>query len=175
MPRMTGARFLAETLRDYGVTHVFFVPAIIRRALMEMEDVGIKRIISHGEKSAAYMADAYARVTGKPGTLFRPVGWRGQPGRRSAGRIPRRVSRHCYYRPPSSDAPASQLLSGNRTLPSICLGHQIQRRSRNRRTAPPSAPSGFPRGHQRPRPCPSISISPESPAMSLPTAKPTWT
>jgi acetolactate synthase-1/2/3 large subunit len=67
---MTGARFLAETLRDYGVTHVFFVPAIIRRALMEMEDVGIKRIISHGEKSAAYMADAYARVTGKPGLCF---------------------------------------------------------------------------------------------------------
>ena len=26
MPRMTGARFLAETLREYGVTHVFFVP-----------------------------------------------------------------------------------------------------------------------------------------------------
>ena len=70
MPTMTGARFLAETLRDYGVTHVFFVPAIIRRALVEMEDVGIKRIISHGEKSAAYMADAYARVTGKPGLCF---------------------------------------------------------------------------------------------------------
>ncbi len=70
MPSMTGARFLAETLRDYGVTHVFFVPAIIRRALVEMEDVGIKRIISHGEKSAAYMADAYARVTGKPGLCF---------------------------------------------------------------------------------------------------------
>ena len=67
---MTGARFLAETLREYGVTHVFFVPAIIRRALVEMEDVGIKRVISHGEKSAAYMADAYARVTGKPGLCF---------------------------------------------------------------------------------------------------------
>ena len=70
MPRMSGARFLAETLREYGVTHVFFVPAIIRRALVEMEDVGIKRVISHGEKSAAYMADAYARVTGKPGLCF---------------------------------------------------------------------------------------------------------
>ena len=70
MPTMTGARFLAETLREYGVTHVFFVPAIIRRALVEMEDVGIKRIISHGEKSAAYMADAYARITGKPGLCF---------------------------------------------------------------------------------------------------------
>jgi len=67
---MTGARFLAETLREYGVTHVFFVPAIIRRALVEMEDVGIQRVISHGEKSAAYMADAYARVTGKPGLCF---------------------------------------------------------------------------------------------------------
>ncbi len=62
MPRLTGGRFIAETFHGYGVTHVFFMPVIAPRALMEMERLGIRRIMTHGEKSAAYMADAYARV-----------------------------------------------------------------------------------------------------------------
>ncbi len=64
---MTGADLIAETLADFGVDHVFYVPAILRRTLVEMERVGIKRILAHSEKAAAYMADGYARVTGKPG------------------------------------------------------------------------------------------------------------
>ena len=70
MPRMTGGRFLAETLSGYGVTHAFFVPAIVRRALVEMEKVGIHRIVTHGEKAAAYMADGYARAAGRPGVCM---------------------------------------------------------------------------------------------------------
>jgi len=34
---------------------------------MEMEKLGIKRIQTHGEKAAAYMADAYARIKRSPG------------------------------------------------------------------------------------------------------------
>ena len=67
MPTMTGGRFMAETLHGYGVTHVFFVPVIIQRAMLEMEKLGIKRILTHGEKAAAYMADGYARASHKPG------------------------------------------------------------------------------------------------------------
>ena len=67
MPVMTGGRFLAETLKGYGVTHAFFVPAIIRKAVVEMERVGIRRIVTHGEKAAAYMADGYARASHRPG------------------------------------------------------------------------------------------------------------
>lgn len=66
MPKMTGARFLAETVHGFGITHVFFMPYIGPRALMEMEKLGIKRIQTHGEKAAAYMADAYARVNRSP-------------------------------------------------------------------------------------------------------------
>jgi len=64
---MTGARAFAEMLRGYGVDHVFFVPAIMSKALAEMEDMPIRRVMVHGEKSAAYMADGYARASGKPG------------------------------------------------------------------------------------------------------------
>ena len=67
MPKMTGAQFIAETVHGYGINHVFFMPFIVPRALMEMEKLGIKRIQTHGEKAAAYMADAYARVRRGPG------------------------------------------------------------------------------------------------------------
>ncbi len=66
MPTMTGGRFLAETMHGYGLTHVFFMPYIAPRALMEMANLGIKRVQTHGEKAAAYMADAYARVKRAP-------------------------------------------------------------------------------------------------------------
>ena len=68
--RKTGARFLAETLKGYGVTHVFFVEAILRRTLVEMEALGIRRILTHSEKAAAYMADGYARVSRRPGVCM---------------------------------------------------------------------------------------------------------
>ena len=67
MPKMTGAKLLADTVHGYGITHVFFMPYIAPRALMEMEKLGIKRVQTHGEKAAAYMADAYARVRRAPG------------------------------------------------------------------------------------------------------------
>ena len=67
MPRMTGGRFIAETFQGYGVTHVFFMPVIIQQALLEMENLGIHRIMTHGEKAAAYMADGYARTSRKVG------------------------------------------------------------------------------------------------------------
>ena len=50
----------------YGITHVYFMPFIGPRTLMEMEKLGIRRIQTHGEKAAAYMADAYARVKRAP-------------------------------------------------------------------------------------------------------------
>lgn len=63
---MTGGRFIAEALLSHGVTHVFFMDAILRRALVEMEKIGIRRILAHSEKGAAYMADGYARVARRP-------------------------------------------------------------------------------------------------------------
>jgi acetolactate synthase-1/2/3 large subunit len=63
---MSGAKFIAETLKGYGVTHVFWVETIMRRTLLEMEAIGIRRVLTHSEKAAAYMADGYARVSGRP-------------------------------------------------------------------------------------------------------------
>ena len=65
-----GSRFLAEFLHGYGVTHVFFVPAILMETLAEMESMPIRRIVTHGEKAAAYMADGYARASRRPGVCM---------------------------------------------------------------------------------------------------------
>ena len=70
MPKITGARLFAEMLQGYGITHLFFVPAIMSKALAEMEDMPIKRVLMHGEKAAAYAADGYARASGKPGVCM---------------------------------------------------------------------------------------------------------
>ncbi len=74
MAKMTGARVLAEMLKGYGITHIFHVPAVLRRTMAELEErTEIKRIQTHGEKSAAYMADGYARASGSPALCMAQV------------------------------------------------------------------------------------------------------
>ena len=70
MAKMTGARLFAEMMRGYEVSHIFFVPAFMLKAFAEMEDMPIKRVMVHGEKAAAYMADGYAPASGKPGVCM---------------------------------------------------------------------------------------------------------
>jgi acetolactate synthase-1/2/3 large subunit len=72
--KRTGAEVLADMLAGYGVTHVFMVPAVLRRTFAEMERrTKIARVHCHGEKAAAYMADGYARASGKPGICMAQV------------------------------------------------------------------------------------------------------
>jgi acetolactate synthase-1/2/3 large subunit len=64
---MSGARLFAQMMEGYGITHIFFVPAFMLKAFAEMEVLPFKRLMVHGEKAAAYMADGYARASGRPG------------------------------------------------------------------------------------------------------------
>ena len=67
---MNGAEWLARTIAESGVSHVFWVDAVLRRTLIELGTLGVTRVLAHSEKAAAYMADGYARVTGRPGLCF---------------------------------------------------------------------------------------------------------
>ncbi|HXM83312.1 MAG TPA: thiamine pyrophosphate-binding protein [Burkholderiales bacterium] len=72
--KASGAQVLADMLAGYGVSHVFMVPAVLRRTFAEMERrTAIYRVHCHGEKAAAYMADGYARASGKPGVCMAQV------------------------------------------------------------------------------------------------------
>src|SRR6476469_7849210 len=72
--KMLGAECMADMLEAYGVTHVFHVPAVLRKTFAVMETrTKIKRLHVHSEATAAYMADGYARASGKPGICMAQV------------------------------------------------------------------------------------------------------
>lgn len=77
MAHITGAEAAVRMLDLHGVKHVFglcgdtslpFYDALARL------DHGIEHILTRDERHAAYMADAYARVTGRPGVCEGPSG-----------------------------------------------------------------------------------------------------
>jgi len=65
--QLNGYEWLARALAGTGMTHVFFVESTMRRTLLALDDLGVKPILAHSEKAAAYMADGYARVAMRPG------------------------------------------------------------------------------------------------------------
>ena len=67
---MHGAEWLARALAGTGMSHVFFVESTLRRTLLHLRDLGVRPILAHSEKAAAYMADGYARVAGRPGVCM---------------------------------------------------------------------------------------------------------
>jgi acetolactate synthase-1/2/3 large subunit len=73
MPSMTGSQYLVEALQASGITHVFFVPVVLTPALVEMDRRGMIGVMTHGEKSAVYMADGYARASHRPGICMSQV------------------------------------------------------------------------------------------------------
>src|SRR5438105_12973621 len=68
--QMNGAEWLARALAGTGMSHVFFVESTLRRTLLHLGDLGVKPILAHSEKAAAYMADGYARLAARPGVCM---------------------------------------------------------------------------------------------------------
>ena len=74
---LTGAEAAVRMLQAHGVQHVFglcgdtslpFYDALARL------DHGMTHVLTRDERSAAYMADAYARISGRPGVCEGPSG-----------------------------------------------------------------------------------------------------
>ena len=74
--RAHGGALLAALLAEHGVRHVFGVPGGQTLALYDgIADVdGLAHVQVRDERSAAYAADAYARVTGQAGVCDATVG-----------------------------------------------------------------------------------------------------
>ena len=74
---MNGAQALVKILEGYGVKHIFGLcgdtSLPFYDALYSL-DHNIEHILSRDERSAAYMADAYARITNKVGVCEGPSG-----------------------------------------------------------------------------------------------------
>src|ERR1700756_1249096 len=67
MTKKSGNRVLAEMIKAYGVDHFFHVPVLVPSAVIEMTAIGVQPVVAHSEKAAAYMADGYARASGRVG------------------------------------------------------------------------------------------------------------
>ena len=72
MAQMTGAQALTRSLVREGVEVVFALPGVqIMEAFNALYDEpAIRLVLVRHEQSAAYMADGYARTTGKPGVAM---------------------------------------------------------------------------------------------------------
>ena len=75
--RPTGAEAMVSMLQAYAVEHIFGLCGDTTLPLYDALarlDHGVAHILTRDERHAAYMADGYARVTGKPGVCEGPSG-----------------------------------------------------------------------------------------------------
>jgi acetolactate synthase-1/2/3 large subunit len=56
-----------QQLEQGGLAEAMGFDYLMIPAMAEMEDVDIRRVVTHGQKAAAYMADGHARVSHRPG------------------------------------------------------------------------------------------------------------
>ena len=76
-PASHGGALLAGLLAEHGVRHVFGVPGGQTLALYDAildREPALRHVLVRDERSAAYAADAYARVTGQAGVCDATVG-----------------------------------------------------------------------------------------------------
>ena len=72
----TGGEALVESIKAKGVEVVFGIPGVQLYHLMDAfyKHPEIKFIVTRHEQGAAYMADGYARASGKEGVcVYRPA------------------------------------------------------------------------------------------------------
>ncbi len=70
MARALGAE-IAAMLKDRGVEVIFGIPGVHNVELYRgIEDAGLTHVLARHEGGAGFMADGYARATGKPGVAF---------------------------------------------------------------------------------------------------------
>src|SRR5207247_7002138 len=68
-PPRTGADVLVSALREHGVRHVFGYPGGQLTPIYDAlyREPAIRHVLARDEQAAAFMADGYARATGRPG------------------------------------------------------------------------------------------------------------
>ncbi len=70
MKRPLGAQ-LSHMLRDRGVDVIFGIPGVHNQEMYRgIEEAGITHVLARHEQGAGFMADGYARATGKPGVAY---------------------------------------------------------------------------------------------------------
>jgi len=76
MPHLTGAQAVLATLRVYGVDTIFGIPGVHTLPLYETmrNEPGVRHVLARHEQGAGFMAEGYARASGKTGVVFTITG-----------------------------------------------------------------------------------------------------
>jgi thiamine pyrophosphate-dependent acetolactate synthase large subunit-like protein len=76
MPIRTGGQWVVEALRAEGVRHVFGIPGIHNLAVYDalLGQSEITHVLARHEAGAAFMADGYARASGRTGVVLTTTG-----------------------------------------------------------------------------------------------------
>ena len=70
MKRPLGAQ-ISHMLKDRGVDTIFGIPGVHNQEMYRgIEEAGITHVLARNEQGAGFMADGYARATGKPGVAY---------------------------------------------------------------------------------------------------------
>ena len=68
--RPLGAQ-ISHMLKDRGVDVIFGIPGVHNQEMYRgIEEAGITHVLARHEQGAGFMADGYARATGKPGVAY---------------------------------------------------------------------------------------------------------
>jgi acetolactate synthase-1/2/3 large subunit len=72
----TGGEMVVEALRAEGVRHVFGIPGVHNLAVYDalLRQSAITHVLARHEQGAAFMADGYARASGRPGIVLVTTG-----------------------------------------------------------------------------------------------------
>jgi acetolactate synthase-1/2/3 large subunit len=72
----TGGQWVVEALRAEGVRHVFGIPGVHNLAVYDalLGQSEIRHVLARHEAGAAFMADGYARSSGRPGVVLVTTG-----------------------------------------------------------------------------------------------------
>src|SRR5256885_2436429 len=76
MPPRTGGEWVVEALRAEGVRHVFGIPGVHNLAIYDalLRQSEITHVLARHEAGAGFMADGYARASGRPGVVVVTTG-----------------------------------------------------------------------------------------------------
>ena len=146
--KMTGAECLADMLKEYGVTHVFMVPAVLRRTFAEMERRTLDRAHPHPRREIRRLhGRRLCACIGQARHLHGAGDRRAQSRRRPARRLARAFAGHRHDRRPRRQDQVPQGLPGDRRHAGVRAGDQVQRHDRRRRALPRHGAAGVPRRH----------------------------
>ncbi len=71
MPHLTGGQAVVAALRAHGVDTIFGIPGVHTLPLYDaiLDEPGLRHVLARHEQGVGFMADGYARVSGKEGVV----------------------------------------------------------------------------------------------------------